>query len=307
MFPESHSHAFAVTAYQAAWLKRRHPLEFFVPLVNNQPMGFYPVETLKQDARRSGVPFLNPCVNRGGVGCIPDGDSVLLGLRFVKDVGEASARLVVEERDGHGPYAGAGDLVRRTGLKPQAVESMVMAGALDSITPNRRQALWDAGLGIRPSKDGQRAFPASTGSGVPPLADFTGYEKMAGEYRAMGIYPRGHLMEFVRPTLDSRVLPAAAVEDAGDGEEVLVAGWPIARQHPKGKDGTVFVTIEDETGDVQVILWPRVFHRSRRQLGGHVLLVRGAVSRWDGTTNVIASEVRGVHPRVSMPAAHDWR
>ena len=92
MFPESHSHAFAVTAYQAAWLKRRHPLEFFVSLVNNQPMGFYPVEILKQDARRFGVPFLNPCVKRGSVDCVPEGDSVLLGLRFVKDVGEASAK-----------------------------------------------------------------------------------------------------------------------------------------------------------------------------------------------------------------------
>ncbi len=69
MFPESHSHAFAITAYQAAWLKRYHPVEFFVSLVNNQPMGFYPVETLKQDARRFGVPFLNPCVNRSGVDC----------------------------------------------------------------------------------------------------------------------------------------------------------------------------------------------------------------------------------------------
>ena len=123
----------------------------------------------------------------------------------------------------------------------------------------------------------------------------------------MGIYPKGHLMEFVRPTIDSRVLPAAAVEDAGEGEEVLVAGWPIARQHPKGQDGMVFITMEDETGDVQLILWPRVFHRSRRQLGGHVLLVRGAVSRWDGTTSVVVSEVRAIHSRVSMPAAHDWR
>ena len=228
---------------------------------------------------------------------------MLLGLRFVKDVGEASARLVVEERDRHGPYAGAGDLVRRTGLKPKAVESLVMAGAFDSITPNRRRALWDAGLGIRPSGHGQRAFPSLDGNVVPPLADFTGYEKMAGEYRAMGIYPRGHLMEFVRPTLDPRVLPAAAVEDAGEGEEVLVAGWPIARQHPKGKDGTVFITIEDETGDVQIILWPRVFHRSRGELGGHVLLVRGAVSRWDETANVIASEVRG-HP---LPCLHARR
>ena len=73
MFPESHSHAFAVTAYQAAWLKRYHPVEFFVALVNNQPMGFYPVETLKQDGRRFGVPFLNPCINRSGVDCFPSG------------------------------------------------------------------------------------------------------------------------------------------------------------------------------------------------------------------------------------------
>ena len=123
----------------------------------------------------------------------------------------------------------------------------------------------------------------------------------------MGIYPRGHLMEFVRPTLNPAVMPAAAVEQLGEGEEVLVAGWPVARQRPRGQDGTVFVTIEDETGDVQLILWPQVFHRSRRQLGSHALLARGAVSRWDGTASVVASGVRGIHPRVPMPPAHDWR
>ena len=307
MFPESHSHAFAVTAYQAAWLKRYHPLEFFVSLVNNQPMGFYPVETLKQDARRFGVPFLNPCVNRSGVDCVPCRDSALLGLRSVKDVGEASARLIVEERVRRGPYAGAADLVRRTGLKPLAVESLVMAGAFDSLIPNRRKALWDAGLGIRPGRNGQRAFPAGVNGEAPELADFTEYEKMAGEYRVMGIYPRGHLMQFVRPTLGPQVLPAAAVDHAGEEEEILVAGWPIARQHPRGEDSTVFVTIEDETGDVQLVLWPRVFHRSRRQLGSHVLLARGVVSRWDGAISVVASQVRGIHSRVPMPAAHDWR
>ena len=309
MFPESHSHAFAVTAYQAAWLKRYHPVEFFVALVNNQPMGFYPVETLKQDARRFGVPFLNPSVNRSGVDCVPCGDSVLLGLRFIKDVGAASAQAIVEEREGHGHYAGTADLVRRAGLKPQAVESLVMAGAFDSLVSNRRQALWDADLGLRPSKNGQRSFYGAVNGDVPDLPDFTPYERMAGEYRVMGIYPRGHLMEFVRPTLGSQVIPAASVEYAREGEEVLVAGWPIARQHPKGQDGTVFVTIEDETGDAQVILWPQVFQRSRKQLGSHVLLVRGTVSRWDGTANAIAiaSEVRGIHPRVPMPTAHYWR
>ena len=222
MFPESHSHAFAVTAYQAAWLKRHHPLEFFVTLMNNQPMGFYPLETLKEDARRFGVSFLNPCVNLSQVKCVPDQGCVLLGLQLIKDVGAAAARLIVEERERHGPYTGAGDLVRRTGVKSQAVLSLVEAGAVDAVTSNRRESLWDAGLPIRPSRNGQRAFPVQGADGVPQLADFTEYERMAGEYRVMGIYPRGHLMEFVRPTLSADVLPTVEVETVCDGEEVLV-------------------------------------------------------------------------------------
>ena len=141
----------------------------------------------------------------------------------------------MEERERHGPYAGAGDLVRRTGLKPEAVRSLVQAGAFDVTNPNRRAALWDAGLPIRPSKNGQRAFPVSTEDSAPEFEDFTEYERMVGEYRVMGIYPRGHVMEFVRPTLTPDVLPAAAVEKLDDGEEIVVAGWPVARQHPRGR------------------------------------------------------------------------
>ena len=307
MFPESHSHAFAITAYQAAWLKRYHPLEFFVTLINNQPMGFYPMETLKQDAGRFGVPFLNPCVNRSGVVCIPAGDSVLLGLQFIKDVGENAAQTIVQERELHGPYAGAGDLVSRTGLKPQAVLSLVMAGAFDGVASNRRQSLWDAGLSTRPSRNGQRALPAASGEMTPDLSDFSDYEKMLGEYRVMSIYPRGHVMQFVRPTLSSRVLPTVDVEKVREGRTILVAGWPVARQHPRGKDGTVFVTIEDEVGDIQLILWSKVFAQYRRVLRNRVILVKGVVSRWDGTTNVIASEIHAIPIDVPMPPAHDWR
>ena len=308
MFPESHSHshAFAVTAYQAAWLKRHHPLEFFVTLMNNQPMGFYPLETLKEDARRFGVTFLNPCVNLSQVTCIPDQGCVLLGLQLIKDVGESAGKLIVEERERHGSYASTGELGRRTGLQPQAIESLVMAGAFDAVVPNRRIALWDAGLPIRPSRNGQSAFPSTGTDGVPQLADFTEYERMVGEYRVMGVYPKGHVMEFVRPTLSADVVPAAAIEGMGDGERVLVAGWPVARQHPRGQDGTVFVTIEDETGDVQLILWPKVFARCRRALGNQVILARGKVCRWDGTTNVVVSSVERIGAKVSMPAAHDW-
>ena len=238
MFPESHSHAFAVTAYQAAWLKRHHPLEFFVALMNNQPMGFYPLETLKEDARRFGVPFLNPCVNRSQVRCIPDGGSVLIGLEFIKDVGDKGAHLIVGEREGHGLYKSAGDLVRRAGLKPRAALSLVQAGAFDAINPNRRAALWDAGLPTRPGRNGQKALPLSTRAGAPDLADFTGYERMAGEYRAMGIYPGGHVMEFVRPALNPDVLPTVEVETVCEGEEVLVAGWPCAGAARRGRTST---------------------------------------------------------------------
>ena len=306
MFPESHSHAFAVTAYQAAWLKRHHPLEFFTALINNQPMGFYPMETLKEDARRFRVPFLNPCVNRSRVRCMPMDGSVLLGLQLIKDVGAESAEAIVSERERGGPYSGAGDLVRRTDLSPAAAESLVLAGALDAITPNRREAIWDAGLTTRPLRSGQRALPASMEDGIPELADFTAYEKMAGEYMTMGIYPGGHLMEFVRPTLGPSILPAAEVEGRCDGEVVMVAGWPVARQHPRGRNGTVFVTIEDETGDVQLILWPRVFALCRARLRSRVIQATGQVSRWDGTTNIVVSGIETIDTRVPMPAAHDW-
>ena len=306
MFPESHSHAFAITAYQAAWLKRYHPLEFFVALINNQPMGFYPMETLKQDARRFGVCFLNPCVNGSIALCAPEGGSVRLGLQLIEDVGAESAKLIVEERERHGPYVTVGDMVRRTGLKSQATLSLVLAGAFDGFTTNRREALWKAGLHSRPSQNGQVALPVSMDDSVPRLTDFTKREKMVGEYRVMGIYPRGHLMEFVRPILDPSVLPTAGVETCGDDEWVTVAGWPVARQHPRGRDGTVFVTMEDETGDVQVIVWRDLFAKRRRELSSQVVEVTGRVSRWDGTTNVIATDLRAVQTGVTMPASHDW-
>ena len=163
MFPESHSHAFAVTAYQAAWLKRHHPLEFFVALMNNQPMGFYPMETLKQDARRFDVPFLNPCVNESLSVCAPKNGSVRLGLQLIKDVGAESAKLIIKEREGHGPYVTAGDLVRRTGLKPQAVLSLVMAGAFDGITHKQPQG-----------------GPVGGGAAHPPIPQRPG--RVAGPY-----------------------------------------------------------------------------------------------------------------------------
>lgn len=306
MFPESHSHAFAITAYQAAWLKSYYPLEFFVALMNNQPMGFYPLETLKQDARRFGIPFRNPCVNRSEVRCTPEEGAVRMGLVFTKDVGEAWARRIVEERERHGAYADTGDVVRRTGLTDQAQLSLALAGAFDGIASNRRQALWEAGLTLRPGGNGQRALSLLRTESGAALTDFDAREQMIGEYQVLEIYPKGHLMEFVRPTLAGHVLRSVEVERLDDGAAVTVAGWPVARQHPRGRNGTVFVTIEDEYGDVQIILWGDLFARYSRELDSQVIEVNGTVSKWDGTTNVIVSSLRAIRVGVTMPRAHDW-
>ena len=110
----------------------------------------------------------------------------------------------------------------------------------------------------------------------------------------------------LRPVLGPGVLPAGEVEKLQDDEAVRVAGWPVARQHPHGRDGTVFVTIEDATGDVQVIVWRDLFARRRRELGSQVVEVTGRVSRWDGTTNVIATDLRVIPSGAAMPPSHDW-
>ena len=114
-------------------------------------------------------------------------------------------------------------------------------------------------------------------------------------------------MEFIRPKLGRGVLPATAGCGLEEGAEALVAGWPIARQHPKGQEGTVFVTIGDEEGDMQLILWPRFFQRHRCRLQSNIILARGMVSHRDGAATLMVSDLRVIDPRVPIPAAHDWR
>lgn len=304
MFPESHSYAFGINALQAAWLKAHYPTEFFVSLMNNLPMGFYPAEVVKQDARRFGVRFRNPEVNESSVDCIPLDGCVLLGFRFIKDVGNTLALAVTEERRAKGPFEGVGDFVRRLHLKPEAMQSLVLAGAFDSLAPNRRVALWEAGLYDGPASR-QLPLPINLDHEVPELPDFTDYQKALAEYSVLGLYPQGHLLQFLRPQLKG-IWTAMQVEESSDGEHVTVAGWIVARQHPRGETGTVFVTIEDEHFYTQLILWPDVFQRYRNELKSHVIKASGQVSRWDGTANVIVSKVEPIEVPSPLPEAHDW-
>lgn len=149
-------------------------------------------------------------------------------------------------------------------------------------------------------------MPASMQDSVPELTDFTPFEKMRGEYETLGIYPRGHLMQFIRPNLARNVLSCAAAERAPEGKRVRAAGWPIARQHPKGRGGGVFITIEDETGDTQIFVHPDVYERYHRGLDGQVVVVDGEIERWNGESVLNAQSAAAINAGLTMPNAHDW-
>ena len=200
----------------------------------------------------------------------------------------------------------ASDFARRACPKPDALDSLVMAGALDDVSPNRRAALWEAGLLPAPKRGAQMAMPASMQDSVPELADFTSFEKMRGEYESMGVYPRGHLMKFIRPNLERNVLSCAAAETATEGCRNRVAGWPIARQHPKGRGGGVFITIEDETGDTQIFVRPDVYEQYHRALGGQVVVIDGEIERWNGEGVLNAQSATAINAELTMPNGHDW-
>ena len=304
MFPEAHAFPFGVTAYQMAWLKYHHPLEFFVAIFNQQPMGFYNLETLKEDARRHGVPVLNPEINASMGKSTIEGASLLLGFLHVRGVGGSAASAIVEARDRGGPFESLADAMGRTGLQQESIENLVMAGAFDSLAPDRRAALWEVGLRYRPVAE-QQALEMPVEQDMARLPLLSGWESMAGEYQTMGLYPDGHLMVRLRPALGPDVLPSDEVPHVADGTEVTVAGIVIRRQRPLAK--AVFMTLEDEFGHAPVVVWPKVYERYRLVLREPVVKVRGVVSRREGTLNIVLIHAEGIPVSTAVPDAHSWR
>ena len=200
MFPESHAFAFGVTAYHMAWLKYYYPLEFYVAIFNQQPMGFYNLETLKEDASRHRIGVLNPGVNASVEKCIITGGDLLLGLLNVKGIGEAAAQSIVAARTRGGPFSSLADAMERTGLHREPLEALVEAGAFDSLAPDRRAALWEVGVRYRPMGR-QGVLPLPVEQDMAPLSPLGPWDATVGEYRTMGLYPRGHLMAMLRPRL----------------------------------------------------------------------------------------------------------
>ncbi len=302
-FPEAHAFAFGVTAYQSAWLKRYYPLAFYVGLFNEQPMGFYSPETLKEDARRFGVTVLNPDVNESDVLCTDEGDAIRLGVGYVEGIGAEAAKAIIKARR-DGPFTSLADFMQRSGLVQRQVESLIDAGALDALCPDRRQARWETGLRYRHVTT-QLSFAAPVEQDMPNLSPATAFEEMTREYRAMAIHPKSHVMAYMRPHLPKGVLTSKQALEVAEGGSVTVAGLITHKQRPMAE--AVFVNVEDEFGTVRLIVWTSTYERLKGQLSSPFVIVRGRVSRRENTFNVVLENAWPLKVIESPPAARHFR
>ncbi|MEZ4437317.1 MAG: error-prone DNA polymerase, partial [bacterium] len=285
-FPESHSTSFALLVYASAWLKCFYPAEFLVALLNAQPMGFYSPGTLVKDAQRHGVGVLPPCLRDSAWLCRMEGQRVRLGLRLVTGLGPRT-RERLEAARADGPFESAEDVVHRVDLSNQALRVLAEAGAFDAFVPGgRRAAVWRM-LHLA------RAVVGSLPLGVPedPPVRFerlSAEEETVADLRTMGLTTGPHVVAHARGALDGRgVLSAARLADARNGQWIKVAGVVNTRQRPPAAKGFFFLTLEDETGFVNVIVPPKVFEREHRVLTtAPFLLVEGAVGCEQGVVNV---------------------
>jgi error-prone DNA polymerase len=309
-FPKSHAAAFAILAYQSAWLHRAYPAEFLCSLLNAQPMGFYPPATLLRDGERRGVEMRPPDVNRSGAGCTVEdsGGAVRIGLGYVKGVGTRAESLVAE-RAGDGPFSDLGDLVRRAPLDISQLEALVRAGACDEFHPNRRRLLWELPLHRAPAgPEGARQLAlALDGAPTPALPTLTDWERMVADHEAMSLTTGPHPMALLREGLDPALRTSADLRTDGLGR-TTTAGIVIARQRPGTAKGIVFLLLEDEHGMTNVIVPPAVYERDRIMVRAEPLLqVWGRLERRNGAVNVIADRVAGLshaaRPEVARAAA----
>jgi error-prone DNA polymerase len=315
-FPKSHAAAFALLAYQSAWLRNHYPAEFLCALLNAQPMGFYPPSSLVRDAQRRGVDVLPPDVNMSVARCQIEGKTVRVGLGYIKGMGEDSAEALAAEREGSGAFRGISDLAQRASLDRPALEALVVSGACDSFGWPRRQLLWRLGLAPRSVSAGDRgasrqlALPIEPTSEIPELSEQTPWERMLADYRTTGLSVGVHPLTLLRPHLPAEVAASVDFDQLEHGSGVAVAGLVVARQRPATANGVVFMLLEDEHGQMNLVVPPPVYDRYRALVRGEpLLLARGrfecfAHASASRVTNVVVEELITLAP-LARRAAND--
>ena len=298
-FPESHAASFALLVYVSSWLKCHYPAAFACGLLNSQPMGFYAPAQIVRDAREHGVEVLSADVNLSDWDCTLEGNPVALrlGLRQIDGLPEAVAAQIVAERQANGPYRDLRDLHDRTRIQVAHVERLASADACGSLGQSRRQALWDArSLVTAPdlplfraaAERDEGAERRATMLPVMPLS-----EEVVADYQTMRLSLKAHPMSFLREELDGRgFVRACDLRSRKFRSMVEVAGVVLIRQQPGSAKGVCFITLEDETGVVNLVIWPDVKERQRKVvMGARMMEVRGRVEYDDEVIHVIAHQM----------------
>jgi len=310
-FPESHAASFALLVYVSAWLKRHHPAAFAAALLNSQPMGFYGPAQIVRDAQAHGVEVRPVDVNRSAWDCTleetPAGPALRLGMRMVKGLAESEATAIEAAVRRAGPFRTVAALRRASGVRAASLRRLAAADAFGSMGLDRQRALWavrgltdeelplfEAVLNSPAAEAADEA--ADCGLQLPPIC---APRKIAYDYASLGLSLKGHPMAFVRDWLDARgAVTAADLRDQGrtpNGRVVMAAGIVVVRQRPATAKGTVFMTVEDETGAMNLIVRQGVYKRYRRALRGSVaVLVRGRVERRGEVSHVLVRTAKSL-------------
>ncbi|MCY0852515.1 error-prone DNA polymerase [Cupriavidus sp. D39] len=279
-FPESHAASFALLVYASSWLKRHEPAPFLCAMLNSQPMGFYSPSQLVQDAKRHGVEVLPADITASGWDSTLEAreggePAVRLGLSLLQGMREDAARRIEDARAVR-PFASATDLARRAALDRHDVQVLAGANALRTLAGDRRQALWQASVAV-PDKDLLR--PADVPEEHANLAAPNEGEEIVSDYRAMGLTLNRHPLALLRPLLAARRFePASTLATYRNRQLARGCGIVTVRQRPSTANGVVFMTLEDETGFVNVIVWPSMMERFRKEVLGATLA--GIYGQW---------------------------
>jgi len=293
-FPESHAISFALLSYTSAYLKVHHREAFYTALLNNQPMGFYAPSTIIHDAQRYGLKFLPPCVLQSDWNCrIVAAGVIRLGVKLIRGVNQrAVAHMLAARRER--VFHTLTDFKLRTQLAKDELRALARSGALNGLAKTRRQALWAIETPLPP---GDLFTAVAEPEGVPQdfaLPEMNYWERICADYATTALTTKAHPMKLLRKSIKGKVLTAAELNHVENNRRAAVAGAVICRQRPGTAKGVVFISLEDETGVANCVVWGNLFEKVRLTIVQEAyLLLTGKVQRVEGVTHLI---VRKVHP-----------
>ena len=298
-FPESHAASFALLVYISAWLKFHEPAAFACALINSQPMGFYAPAQLVQDARRHGVEVLAADVTESAWDCMlslqkaTEQPALRLGLRMVNGLSVEGVARLVQARVQR-PFVSVDDLASRAVLEKRDLKCLAAAGALSTLAGHRRQAYWDV-AGIEQNTP---LALATAGEVQPQLLPLTEGQNLVADYDSLGLTLGRHPLALLRGLLrKQRLVTAAELRTFPHRRLARAAGLVIGRQHPATASGVTFLTMEDETGSINVVVWRDLADRQRRALmGSRLLAVYGVLERQGEVTHLIAGYLKDLTP-----------